>query len=389
MSMKVAGSPKVRNFERRTTLIPQVGKRVIFFVENQGGACTRYRALLPVQALNERGWFSRTSFKWEAPMINEFDLFVFQRTNVSQGVNLIESLRRSGKVTVYDIDDDLLHIPATSPVFPLILEHPDMIGCQMLALAHASALTVTTAVLADLYRGLNPNVYVLPNTVRKASWDSIPTWRFNPDPNAVILGWAGSNTHKDALTQIEPVLRTILNKYPQAYLVLMGDDLPFELDTSRYAVIPWGKYRLFQSVLKGFDIGLAPLGLSPFNQGKSNLRILELGCANKPVVATDWGEYATTITNGVDGFLCRTVDDWVNYLSQLIENATLRQTMADALTKTVYAQWELYGNIDQRIALYEQLLKSARPAVPEVTYRPDRLETRFPELGISQRADNS
>jgi O-antigen biosynthesis protein len=334
--------------------VPDKKFRTIFFTESAGGACARYRALLPAQALNEAGYYTRTSTEWMPKMLDEFDVFVFQRINQKEGLVLIEELNSVNKLTIYDIDDDLLDIPKTSPVYQLMLDHLDMVGAQVMAMAKANAVTVTTDFLKNRLGSLSSNVHVLPNLIRTQSWDGILPLRY-AGPESVVLGWAGSNTHKDALEMMEEPLHYIIENYPNTFLVVMGDELPFNFPISRYVVVPWGKYRVFQSVLLGWDIGLAPLGRNRFNLSKSNLRVLEIGTAGKPCVATNWGEYTNTIINGENGFLCNDAQDWITNLSFLIENPLERCRLGLNLRQRV-EQWGLYSGIQKRIDLYESLL---------------------------------
>ncbi len=330
-------------------------RRVIFFTEASGGACARYRAHIPIQAMNERGWFCRASGEWQPKMLDEFSIFVFQRINQREGIHLIEELNKVNKVTVYDIDDDLLHIPASSPVYALMLEHADMVGNQIMAMARCQHITVTTETLRSIYSSFCSNVTVVPNYVRLNSWINIFPLRFSQDADTVVLGWAGSNTHRDALELLRVPLLHILDRYSNVLLVVMGDALPYDLPTHRYIVIPWGKYRLFQSVVLGWDIGLAPLGPTVFNLSKSNLRLLEIGTAGKACVASRWGEYERFIQHGHDGFLCSSPAEWIEALSTLIENENLRKTFGMNLQQKVRG-FDIYQCVDERIALYDRML---------------------------------
>jgi glycosyltransferase involved in cell wall biosynthesis len=334
--------------------VPDKKFRTIFFTESAGGACARYRALLPAQALNEAGYYARTSTEWVPKMLDEFDIFVFQRINQKEGLLLIEELNSVNKLTIYDMDDDLLDIPKSSPVYQLMLEHLDMIGAQVMAMTKSKAVTVTTEFLKNRLVSLSTDVHVLPNLIRTQSWEGLLPLRY-ADPDSVVLGWAGSNTHRDALEMLEEPLRYVIDKYPNTFLVVMGDELPFKFPTSRYVVIPWGKYRVFQSVLLGWDIGLAPLGRNRFNLSKSNLRILEIGTAGKPCVATKWGEYTSTIITGENGFLCNDTQEWIINLSFLIEKPDQRRQMGSNL-RAHGERWGLYTGIQKRIDLYEKLL---------------------------------
>ena len=331
--------------------------RVMFFTEQSGGACARYRAQLPSMALNERGWFCRISGQWKPKMLDEFDIFVFQRINSKEGVALVEALNEAKKITIYDIDDDLINIPKSSPVFELMLNKGDLIGYQLMAMARCNALTVTTERLRSVYHGFNEKAKILPNMVRFASWDNLRPFRYGK-PDDVVLGWAGSNTHADALKVLEAPLREIFDRYPNTFLVVMGDELPFSFPIDRYIVVPWSKYRLFQSVVLGFDIGLAPLGKTPFNLAKSNLRLLEFGSAQIPVVGTRWGEYEKLIEPEKSGILCDSTQDWILALSKMIEDKSYRKSAAAALRQDIILNnYEIENGIVDRQTYYLNLME--------------------------------
>jgi len=338
-------------------VVEQYVGRVIFFTEQSGGACARYRAQLPSMALNERGWFCRLSGQWKPKMLDEFDIFVFQRINSKEGVALVEALNDAKKITVYDIDDDLINIPRSSPVFDLMLNKGDLIGYQLMAMARCDAINVTTERLREVYHGFNEGVKILPNLVRYKSWEGLAPFRYGKEGD-IILGWAGSNTHADALKLLETPLKEVFDRYSNTYLVVMGDDLPFDFPIDRYIVIPWSKYRLFQSVVLGFDIGLAPLGKTPFNLAKSNLRLLEFGSAGIPCIGTRWGEYEKLIEDGKSGLLCDTAQDWIIAISRMIEEENLRKSTAEALRQEIILKnFELENGIVERETYYLNLIE--------------------------------
>lgn len=331
------------------------GKRIIFFIESAQGACTRYRAHIPAHGLTRDGWYCRVSTEWHPKMLDEFDYYVFQRVNAKEGLEVIDALNGVGKITIYDVDDDILHVPNTSPVRALLRSNPEIVGAQLLGISSCGHLTVTTEALKRVYDSFNPDICVLPNMVRFESWRDVKPFRFG-EPNDIVLGWAGSNTHKDALLKLEKPINTIIDRFPNVKFLVMGDEIPFELPASRHIVVPWGLYTFFQSVLAGLDIVLAPLGETVFNLSKSNLRILEAASASKPVIASSWGEYETTITHGVDGFLCKTDEDWIEAMTFYIHDKALRENHAMRLRQTVLERgWEINTGTKIWVDFYQSL----------------------------------
>lgn len=67
--------------------------------------------------------------------------------------------------------------------------------------------------------------------------------------------------------------------------------------------LPFVKYIDSIKHMRYFDIILAPLAFNDFNTAKSNIRFLEAAKAGKVIFAPNIGEFKSSITDGVDGFL--------------------------------------------------------------------------------------
>ena len=334
---------------------------VIFFEESVGGACQKYRVWIPCIVLASKGIRVRYSQKWEPWMLSEFDLFVFQRCSVREAIDLIYSIRMQGKPVLYDLDDDLIHIPPSNPVYNLYLKEPKLGWYQLQSMVEASALTVTTEQLSRVYSGIN-KTYIIKNYIDIEDHLNIEPIRLRDDK--VFLFWGGSNTHQECLAILQPVLSEVLAKHKEAVLLMMGDEAELGLPKDKVIFMPWGKYRFFQSVIRGCDIGLAPLAPNTFNLGKSDLRIQELACAKLPMVASNYGEYGESAIKA-GGFVASASEDWIRILDQLITDPEERKRRGQWAWEWAQSM-DIRSNIDKRIEVYEEVLDSAKPPVPFV-----------------------
>ncbi len=75
------------------------------------------------------------------------------------------------------------------------------------------------------------------------------------------------------------------------------------------------------------DIGLAPLPDNRFTKGKCGFKILQYAAAELPVIASPVGVNAEYVCDGVTGFHAINTSQWVDKISELIENAELRKRM--------------------------------------------------------------
>lgn len=315
----------------------------VYFTSEVGpeSACTRYRALLPVLALQGAGYRARYSQDWR-PSDQHADVFCFQRVATRASVDLFEALGEEGKRTIYDLDDNVFQIPEDNPLARQRAENPQFLANQIRALRSASLVTTTTETLARLFRVFNPNVRVIPNYIDLSAWKALPTIRF---ADKIVLGWAGSPTHANSLNLLRKVLPELLKAHPSLFCVFMGMPPPFFLDLSRHAVWGHSTYQNFQMVLSSFDIGLAPLSDNAFNRGKSPLRILELACAGTPMVASRVGEYA--LASQLGGIAVpNTEPEWYHALNLLITDEEYRRSLAGYVRANV-AEWDIHTRVQE------------------------------------------
>lgn len=254
----------------------------------------------------------------------------------------------------------LAHNPDDGNATIVIVADYDVAWLFREAIKDIPAMTVTTEHLANVYRKFCPNVYVLPNCIDFNIWDNLPPVR---DKKEVIIGWAGGYQHIKDFDILEPVLRAILAKYPNVRFHWAGCETfgvemlqrkhkkrmrllkrtPIQTWPQRYA--SWN-----------FDIGLAPLRQSKFNDGKSNLKWLENSARKIPTVATDIVPYQT-IKNGETGYLCKDTAEWVSVLSELIEKPELRKRIGLSAYNDVKANYNAEKNVSKYIEAYTDIIK--------------------------------
>jgi len=145
----------------------------------------------------------------------------------------------------------------------------------------------------------------------------------------VILGWVGSNSTLFYLYKIYDALELIGEKYANVVLKLVGtgyDPLlipPFE--KMKVILIPEYDQNEMIKQVYSFDIGLYPLFLNQLSLGRGSLKATIYMAGSIPTVCSSIGENEKIIQDGVNGFLADNTDEWVEKLSLLIENPTIRK----------------------------------------------------------------
>jgi glycosyltransferase involved in cell wall biosynthesis len=113
---------------------------------------------------------------------------------------------------------------------------------------------------------------------------------------------------------------------------------------------PFAEFSEYPALLAGLnlDIAVAPLAQIPFNQGKSNLRLLEYGVLGIPVVCTDIDPYRDSPACCVPN----TASAWVQALRERIHDADGREREGDNLRRWVHQGYLLENHMDQWLAAH-------------------------------------
>lgn len=233
------------------------------------------------------------------------------------------------------------------------------------------AITVTNERLKENYaRFTDKPIYILPNYI-DFNWYGTEDLNIERNSDEVRIGWFGSKGHLEDLEMITPALNEVLEKYPQAKFVYCGfGGMSSDKKMTR---IGWGEdvfkdiprdRREFHIGIKeefwpmkhrflDFDIGIAPLVEDEFNWNKTPIKWMEYGILGTPSVCspTLYGDY---IEHKKDGFIATDHEDWVTYLSQLVEDAKLRKRIGAAAKAKMQNEYNLDNHWQEWLEVYTQ-----------------------------------
>ena len=291
------------------------------------------------------------------------DAVIFQREfpqNLAAYEQIVQAARQANKPIIYEIDDLLFALPEGHPEKQLGA-YTDSLMPMLLAVAEADLVTVTTEPLQKALSQFNQNIAVLPNYLDDSLWTMKPPGSGRGQGEALILGYMGSNSHKPDLELISPVLVELLKRYPgQLKIQIWGTEPPQIL--RKYPQVKWvpapsNNYKEFVRYFQNqrADIVVAPLADNLFNRCKSALKFFEYSALGAAGVYSRIAPYTEVITQGYDGFLASTREEWLQYLIQLIENDALRQTLAENAQTTIRSKWLLSQNVNRWYEVFEHL----------------------------------
>lgn len=275
---------------------------------------------------------------------------------------------KHGTKLVMDIDDNFLEVDKKNPA--LKKQNKGKVSMQnkvaMLAtiLSFADAITVSTVPLKEkIYNhikkvhGIEKNIFVVPN------FNDINDWNYTPVPKkGLVIGYIGGLSHKEDLEIVIPAIKKILIKYKNVAFQMMGQ---MDIKEAKSVFGSWNQslrnrlflmnatktqpeYPLYLSQ-QPWDIGIAPLIDSPFNECKSHIKWMEYSMYKIPVVASPVYPYKKdvlgipTITDIETGVFAND-DEWFNKLSMLIEDEKLRLKLGESAYSFVSKNWQYKDN---------------------------------------------
>jgi glycosyltransferase involved in cell wall biosynthesis len=339
-----------------------------------GGAltpCAYIRLLQPLDHPAIGGDFDIVLVDAEEALNYRADIIVTQRyavPDLDAADALIRHCRRHGIALLYDLDDDLRHVPR---------EHPDARLLRPLArvvsrLARgADAVWVSTPALAATLAELNGGVRVVENGLDERLWTAAappPTPRQGP----VRILFMGTATHDADFAIVEGALARLASVFAEHVSVeLLGvssrRDLPSWVNRIGMPVHATASYPGFVHWItqQHWDIGIAPLADTPFNRCKSAVKTLDYAALGLPVLASNRAAYRGTLADGPAGRLLPDDENaWFVALARLVRDARLRRRLSES-ARTAFPAGTLAAQAAARRAAWLDLVRPGTRQSPE------------------------
>ncbi|HWR33725.1 MAG TPA: glycosyltransferase family 4 protein, partial [Chitinophagaceae bacterium] len=152
--------------------------------------------------------------------------------------------------------------------------------------------------------------------------------------------WSGSITTIQHFTTAIPVLKKIKDKFgDRVSFKIIGDKNYYctELGTKGDAWIASTEIEDLSQI----DIGIMPLPDDEWAKGKCGLKGLQYMALEIPTLMSPVGVNTEIIQNGINGYLPDSENEWVDTLSNLIENKELRERIGKAGRQTVIDKYSV------------------------------------------------
>lgn len=302
-------------------------------VAAQQTANGHYRAIVPLQELARRGhkvhWPGDPSFNalenGSAPPT--WDAFHVQQIHDEEALDLMRRARRAGIAVVWDTDDDISAVTRGSEAWHrlggrrMIRRHFK----QSIEVARAAHLVTTTNEhLADVYRD-NGAEHVVAVENYLAPHD---LGHRRKRHQGVVIGITAAGEHEPDLRKMKfaEMLDRLLDQNEGVRVVAVGADLRLR-NRHRYTYVrPVEIAELIPTECE-FDIALAPLRDTRFNQARSNVKLKEYSAAGAMWLASPVGPYVGM--GEEQGGLLVEDEDWLTTLQGLLEDTDRRRSLAE------------------------------------------------------------
>lgn len=348
------------------------GKGDVLIVGGGVGDVSHYRMMNHAEELRVHGIAADTTLVdnpflfW---LVSRYKVFIFQRVLFSHKIaRMVDEIKSQKKEIIFETDDlvfDKEFIQKTDYYKNNLnsldkMQYDEGVGRQILLDSYVKVCTTTTEYLAEILRSYEKKVFIVKNKLSKKEVEICENVLQNTPKlkdGFVRLGYfSGTASHNKDFSVITEAVLLIMEKYDKVKLVLAG---PLEIDRrfgkfekriERLPLVPRGKH--YENIFRA-DINLAPLVLNdPFCEAKSELKFFEAGILKVPTVAIKNQTFSMAISDGQDGFLADSKEEWIEKISRLIENEVLRHKIGEEARRKVLRDYTIRNSREEEYYNY-------------------------------------
>ncbi|MGO2264641.1 glycosyltransferase [Halomonas sp.] len=255
----------------------------------------------------------------------------------------LERHRNSFGYIAYLIDDDIA-AAANDPTLPAAYRQrmARIVHLQPRLLMLSDEVVACSEQLAQRFVAQHGHVSVLTPPLI-ASLPNLEHFRLPPSaPMPWKIGFHGTRAHLTDLLYLAPALTAVQQGRSDTQLeIMLGKHTPAQLAglprVKTPDPLPWQAFRSYQASCR-LHIGVAPLLETPFNQGKSFIKFLDIAAMGGVGIYSNRYPYTEIVRHGENGLL---VDDapkaWQAGLIQLLDNPEETARMAAQAARDAFA----------------------------------------------------
>jgi len=282
---------------------------------------------------------------------NKFDVvFVFREAFFTGTTYFEKKLHKSSAKVVFDFDDSiwLSNVSSANKKVEWLKNYYKT--SELIALS--DLVFAGNNYLANYAAKYNSRVTIIPTTI-----DTDEYRRKETSNNKICIGWSGSVTTIQHFKHAIPSLKKIKAKYGQEIDIKVIGDKNYQNKELDIHSIDWAKATELEE-LSTFDIGIMPLPDDEWANGKCGLKGLQYMALEIPTIMSPVGVNREIISDGNNGFLADSQDEWFEKISLLIESEELRIRVGKEGRKTVVDHYSVTSQKNSYLDAFNKLLKA-------------------------------
>jgi glycosyltransferase involved in cell wall biosynthesis len=279
--------------------------------------------------------------------LKRFDaVFVYREAALLGPAFLEKMVARRGVPIIYQLDDPLF-VPYTSPSNGY-LSYLKFFGKISEICRLAKVVMVNSTPIREYVTQYNQNIWQVPSVVDTRQYVYRPE-TLEQQTEEVCIGWSGSPTTIANIRVIAGALRKLAERTKHRVHLIGGTD--FDLPGVNYTAQNWSAQTEVEDLRK-MQVGMVPLPVNEWNKRKFYMKTAQYMALGIPTVATPLGSNPEVVQHGVTGFLADSDEEWVEYLSLLINDHDLRRRMSREAALTAQEKYSLEGNTGKIIEAF-------------------------------------
>lgn len=231
-----------------------------------------------------------------------------------------EAIARLNPRTVYDIDD-ALWLPMPLKVDQRrFLWDPERVSRTM---SSCAAVVAGNAFLRSYAGARNAVVTVIPTPYPDLGGRAAT----GADVKRPVIVWIGNVGNEEYLHLVREPLQRLARRHDFVLRVIGSAQAGrLRMEGVNIEAVEWREGREAEWLL-GSAIGIMPLHDRDYERGKCSFKLVQYLSCGMPVVASPVGMNTEVVSDGVNGFLAATAEDWFRALDRLLSDPALRVAM--------------------------------------------------------------
>jgi glycosyltransferase involved in cell wall biosynthesis len=224
----------------------------------------------------------------------------------------------------------------------------------------ASAVTVGNPYLARWAGQHNRHVGVVPTSIELGQYPIQPEPQEADTGGRFVIGWSGSHSTLVHLESAREAIERLANQHPLTLRVICDRPPPRPFQGVETQFVRWRADNEAEEVGR-CHVGIMPLPDDEFTRGKCGLKALQFMATGRPVIVSPVGVNRDIVTDGDNGLLASSVQEWVSAFERLRASAETRHRLGQAGRHTVETRYSASIAAEQ----FAAVVRGAISRIPE------------------------